>query len=80
VTPSTIVRGTDSVAVALIFWVIGCVMTFMAISVYLELGLSIPKYRLRGSDAKVSVPRSGGELNYVSAAVSHSGPRHLFLT
>ena len=70
-TPSTIIRGTNSVAVALIFWIVGCLITFMAISVYLELGLSIPKYNLRRSNTMVSVPRSGGELNYVRSTCSH---------
>ncbi|KAF8243120.1 amino acid transporter [Wilcoxina mikolae CBS 423.85] len=65
-TPSTIVRATDSVPVALIFWIIGSLITFMALCVYLELGLSIPKYKLRGrGDRMVSVPRSGGEKNYL---------------
>jgi hypothetical protein len=50
---------------ALIFWVIGSLMAFMALCVYLELGLSIPKYKLRGGDRMVSVPRSGGQKNYV---------------
>jgi hypothetical protein len=64
-TPGTVVRETDSVAAALIIWVFGGVMSFMSLSMYLELGLSIPKYNIRGSNRPVSVPRSGGEKNYV---------------
>ena len=54
-----------------------------ALFVWLELGLSIPKYELptestegseEGASALQSVPRNGGEKNYVSppASVPHS--------
>ena len=59
-------RATNSIPIALIFWGVGCLVTFMSLCIYLELGLSIPKYPLRGrGDRLVSVPRSGGEKNYV---------------
>jgi hypothetical protein len=61
------VRGVDSVGVAIILWVIGSIIVLMAFSIYLELGLSTPKYRLRGHQNLVSVPRSGGEKNYVGS-------------
>ena len=62
--PATIVRGTNSVGVALIFWAFGGVITVSALLVWLELSLTLPKFELNGNE--VSVPRSGGEKNYVS--------------
>lgn len=43
-------------------------MGMAGILVYMELGLTLPLYRFDG--VEISVPRSGGELNYVSAARS----------
>lgn len=40
-------------------------MAIAALLVWLELSLSIPKFELDGNE--VSVPRSGGEKNYVCA-------------
>lgn len=74
-TPAKVVRGTNSIAVALIFWIVGAIVTACGLCVYLELGLSIPKYKLRGSgDRKISVPRSGGEKNYVRPSDSRPAP------
>lgn len=45
------------------WWALGAVSAIAGILVYMELGLTIPIYRIGGIE--VSVPRSGGELNYV---------------
>ncbi|MCJ1468578.1 hypothetical protein MMC07_007207 [Pseudocyphellaria aurata] len=50
-TPSSIFAATGSVGVSLILWVVGGLITFAGLSVYLEFGLQIP--------------RSGGEKNYL---------------
>lgn len=50
-TPSTIIRYTDSVGATLLFWVLGGVMTFCGLFVYLEYGTALP--------------RSGGEKVYL---------------
>ncbi|KAF2748542.1 high-affinity methionine permease-like protein [Sporormia fimetaria CBS 119925] len=50
-TPSGIFAATGSVGVALFLWIIGGILTFAGLSVFLEFGLAIP--------------RSGGEKNYL---------------
>ncbi|KAI5795328.1 amino acid/polyamine transporter I [Peziza echinospora] len=50
-TPSGIYKATGSVGVSLILWVVGGILTFTGLSVYLEFGLKIPL--------------SGGEKNYL---------------
>lgn len=63
--PATIVQGTGSVGISLLFWAFGGIVSLAALLVWLELGLCIPRFELNGNE--VSVPRSGGEKNYVSA-------------
>lgn len=60
-TPSAIFAATGSVGISLMLWVIGGILTFAGISVFLEFGLAIP--------------RSGGEKNYLERAYRH--PRYL---
>jgi hypothetical protein len=62
--PSTIIRGTESVGITLLFWLAGAVLTVAGTHMIIEFGLSIPRYTLDGRDQ--SIPRSGGTLNYVS--------------
>ncbi|TGZ79678.1 amino acid transporter [Ascodesmis nigricans] len=64
-TPSRVVEGIGSVPLAIVLWVVGVLVTFMGLSVFLELGLSVPRYLLRGRTDPVTVPRSGGEKNYL---------------
>ena len=61
--PTTILRGTDSIGISLLIWTFAGIVTVAALLVWLELSLSIPRYELNGNE--VSVPRSGGEKNYV---------------
>ena len=63
--PATVLKGTDSIGITLIIWAFAGVVSVAALLVWLELSLSIPRYELDGTE--VSVPRSGGEKNYVSA-------------
>ena len=63
-TPKSIWLGTGSVSASIFMWCAGTLMAFGGLLVYLELGLTIPRYLVRGRWR--SVPRSGGEKNYVS--------------
>ncbi|KAL8661586.1 MAG: hypothetical protein Q9202_005472 [Teloschistes flavicans] len=75
VTPAIVLRSTSSVGVSLLFWSFGAVMGMSALLVWLEFGLSIPKFELPNRDENgmvreegVSlqcVPRNGGEKNYL---------------
>ncbi|KAF3160354.1 hypothetical protein TWF225_003519 [Orbilia oligospora] len=60
-TPSGIFAATGSVGVSLMLWVIGGLLTFCGLSVFLEFGLAIP--------------RSGGEKNYLERV--YRSPKYL---
>ena len=49
---------------SMFWWIVGAVVGMCGILVFMELGLTLPLYRFDG--VEISVPRSGGELNYVS--------------
>lgn len=51
----------------MLFWVAGAVAAMAGILVYIEFGLTTPRYQF--GRRKISVPRNGGELHYVSSAV-----------
>jgi hypothetical protein len=51
---------TASIPASMMFWLAGMVIALADTMVYIEFGLAIP--RLHGE----SVPRNGGEKNYVS--------------
>ncbi|MCJ1286908.1 hypothetical protein MMC26_006254 [Xylographa opegraphella] len=61
--PATVLKGTDSIGITLIIWAFAGIVALAALLVWLELSLSIPRYELDGNE--VSVPRSGGEKNYL---------------
>ncbi|CAM1502597.1 Fc.00g073730.m01.CDS01 [Cosmosporella sp. VM-42] len=60
-TPSSIFAATRSVGISVMLWVIGGIITFFGLSVFLEFGLAIP--------------RSGGEKNYLERV--YRQPRYL---
>ncbi|KAI1432538.1 amino acid transporter [Xylaria sp. CBS 124048] len=60
-TPSSVFAATGSVGVSIMLWVIGGLLTFCGLSVWLEFGLAIP--------------RSGGEKNYLERI--YRRPRYL---
>jgi amino acid transporter len=62
-TPALVYHYTQSVPISLAWWTLGAVMAIAGILVYMELGLTLPLYQF--GDRLVSVPRSGGELNYL---------------
>ncbi|KAL6716587.1 hypothetical protein ACLMJK_006154 [Lecanora helva] len=75
VTPAIILRSTGSVGISLLLWAFGAVVGMSALLVWLELGLSIPKFEIpdraltqpqrEDENAFQSVPRNGGEKNYL---------------
>ncbi|KAL8691465.1 MAG: hypothetical protein Q9218_003309 [Villophora microphyllina] len=75
VTPAIVLRSTSSVGASLLFWGFGTVIGMSALLIWLELGLSIPKFELPNRDENDTVreegaslqcvPRNGGEKNYL---------------
>lgn len=82
VTPAIVLRSTGSVGASLLLWSFGTVIGMSALLVWLELGLSIPKFELpirddndtvlEGGASLQCVPRNGGEKNYVSLELQDS--------
>ncbi|KAH8703794.1 amino acid/polyamine transporter I [Talaromyces proteolyticus] len=66
-TPTAIMHGTQSVGFTLIFWLLGSIATIAGALVFIEYGLSIPRWEFNG--AKIFTPRSGGEFNYLTYLV-----------
>jgi len=60
----TIMRGTRSVGITLLFWVAGAVYTIAGAYLCVEFGLTTPRHKFQGREQGIS--RSGGTLNYVS--------------
>jgi hypothetical protein len=75
VTPITVFNGTGSVGASLLMWSFGAVVATCGLLVWLELGLSVPLRNVQvmpGIFERKSVPRSGGEKNYVRTPFSNS--------
>ena len=77
-TPAIVLKATDSVGISLLLWTLGAIFGICGLLVWLELGLSIPKFQspegssdplLDGEAAFENVPRSGGEKNYVRPSI-----------
>ena len=64
--PSNIMYGTRSVGVTLIFWLLGSIAAFAGTLVFIEYGLTIPRWSLTLNNEKIFTPRSGGEFNYLN--------------
>ncbi|GAB1312831.1 hypothetical protein MFIFM68171_03041 [Madurella fahalii] len=60
---SVIFYNTQSIGVSLLMWLYGVVLALSGLTVYVELGLAIPRWQL-ADGRKISTPRSGGELPY----------------
>lgn len=65
--------GTGSTGASLLFWFAGIPYCLAGAHVYVEYGLNVPRYVIDGVEQ--SVPRSGGDLHYVSLLLS--SPRQL---
>lgn len=73
--PTSIMKGTHSVGITLLFWLAGAIVTIAGTHLVIEFGLSIPRYTLDGRDQ--AIPRSGGILNYVSIERGHNNAQIL---
>jgi hypothetical protein len=58
--------NTQSIGVSLLMWLCGIVTALSGLVLYIELGLTVPRWEL-ADGTKLSTPRSGAELVYVSA-------------
>ncbi|KAI9809233.1 MAG: hypothetical protein M1825_002524 [Sarcosagium campestre] len=75
IVPAIALNGTGSVGVALCFWPLATLISICGVLCWLEFGLTIPKLEVDGVAGRVSVPRSGGEKNYLEYI--YSQPRYL---
>jgi amino acid transporter len=57
-------RSTESTGVTLLLWLTGIIYAIAGVIVHIEYGLSVPRRLVH--DQKVAIPRSGGDLNYLS--------------
>ncbi|KAH8707070.1 amino acid permease-domain-containing protein [Phaeosphaeriaceae sp. PMI808] len=77
VSPQRVLIGTGSVGVSLILWSFGAFVSTCGVLVWLELGLSVPFREVKvtpgphGKFEKKSVPRNGGEKNYLEFLYSN---------
>ncbi|MCJ1462469.1 hypothetical protein MMC07_001071 [Pseudocyphellaria aurata] len=74
VSPAIVLRATGSVGASLFLWSVGAIAGLTGLLVWLELGLSIPKFqppesanepRFEGERPFINIPRNGGEKNYL---------------
>lgn len=56
-------QGTHSTGASLLLWFAGTIYCLAGTHVYIEYGLNVPRYVINGIEQ--SVPRSGGDLNYL---------------
>lgn len=56
-------QGTNSTGASLLLWLAGIIYCLSGVHVYIEYGLNVPRYTINGVEQ--SVPRSGGDLNYL---------------
>ncbi|KAF4972145.1 hypothetical protein FSARC_1220 [Fusarium sarcochroum] len=61
--PQRVMEGTRSTGASLFLWFAGMVYCLSGVHVYIEYGLNVPRYTINGIEQ--SVPRSGGDLNYL---------------
>ena len=64
--PSTVIKGSGSTAVALLLWGAGAIIVSAGTYIMIELGLSIPRYFVDGVEQ--AVPQNGGPVVFVSRA------------
>ncbi|KAJ4307254.1 hypothetical protein N0V88_000635 [Collariella sp. IMI 366227] len=55
--------NTQSIGMSMLLWLYGVVLALSGLVLYIDLGLTVPRYELPDG-TKISTPRSGGELPY----------------
>ncbi|KAJ6784844.1 hypothetical protein PWT90_09775 [Aphanocladium album] len=70
--PREVMRGAQTPGMAMLIWFCGCIYCLAGSHVFLEYGLTVPRYVIDGVEQ--SVPRSGGELHYLQYV--YSRPRY----
>ncbi|KAI5458244.1 amino acid permease-domain-containing protein [Mariannaea sp. PMI_226] len=74
ISPQRIMQGTHSTGASLLLWFAGSIYCLAGVHVYIEYGLNAPRYIFRGVEQ--SVPRSGGDLNYLQYVYRKPGYRN----
>jgi hypothetical protein len=69
---SIVFLNTQSIGLSLILWVIGAIFALSVVIVFIELGLTIPRWPFGPNGEKMSTPRSGDALNYVCVHDKHT--------
>lgn len=62
--PRVVISGTRSAGGAILLWLLGALCSLAGVHVYVEYGLNVPRFVIDGVEQ--SVPRSGGDLHYLS--------------
>jgi hypothetical protein len=57
--------NTQSIGLSLLIWFFAGAVALAGVTVYIELGLTIPRWPFGPNGEKISTPRSGEALNYV---------------
>ncbi|OAP58286.1 hypothetical protein AYL99_07376 [Fonsecaea erecta] len=68
-TPTTVAHGTHSVGYSLVFWAAGAIVAVAGVLVFAEFGMTVPRLPVEDETEKQSVPRNGGEKNYLEYMV-----------
>ncbi|KIW96185.1 uncharacterized protein Z519_03252 [Cladophialophora bantiana CBS 173.52] len=68
-TPTTVAHGTHSVGYSLVFWAAGAIVAVSGVLVFAEFGMTVPRLPVENEHQKESVPRNGGEKNYLEYMV-----------
>ena len=71
---SVIFSNTQSIGISLFLWFIGVCNAISGVILYIELGLTVPRYQLGVSKEKTPIVRSGGELPYVRHNACYRAP------
>ncbi|KAH8649408.1 amino acid permease-domain-containing protein [Tricladium varicosporioides] len=61
---SIVFTNTQSIGLSLLLWAFGAILALAGVIVYIELGLTIPRWPFGPNGEKISTPRSGDAKNY----------------
>lgn len=66
---SIVFTNTQSIGLSLLLWAFGAILALSGVIVYIEYGLTIPRWPFGLNGEKISTPRSGDAKNYVCTQV-----------